>query len=159
MLHFTGSPIIKPVLSGIARSLHPGGRLLIQMGGKGNADQVSGVLEVLLRNPRWSQYLSGFSFAYGFFDTPEYRQWLTEAGFESVRVDLTPKDMTYSSREDFAAWLRTTWLPWMARLPEGERSGFVRAIIDEYLVRYPVGADGLIHIRMVRLEAEAKKPG
>ncbi len=128
------------------------------MGGKGNADQVFGVLDVLLGNPRWSQYFSGFSFAYGFFDTREYRQWLKEAGLEPVRVDLIPKDMAYPSREDFAAWLRTTWLPWMAQLPDSERSVFVTAIIDEYLLRYPVGADGAIHIRMVRLEAEAKKP-
>ena len=47
-----------------------------------------------------------------------YREWLIESGFEPVRVELIPKDMTYSSREDFAAWIRTTWLPWMARLPE-----------------------------------------
>ena len=148
----------KPVLAGIEQNLRPGGRLLIQMGGKGNADQVFEVLKVLLGNPRWSQFFEGFSFAYGFFGTAEYRQWLTDAGFEPVRVDLIPKDMTYSSREDFAAWLRTTWLPWMARLPDGERSGFINAFIDEYLVTYPVGADGMIHIRMVRLEAEAKKP-
>ena len=128
------------------------------MGGKGNADQVFEVLKVLLGNPRWSQFFEGFSFAYGFFGTAEYRQWLTDAGFEPVRVDLIPKDMTYLSREDFAAWLRTTWLPWMARLPDGERSGFINAFIDEYLVTYPVGADGMILIRMVRLEAEAKKP-
>ena len=147
----------KPVLAGIARSLLPGGRLLIQMGGKGNADKVFGVLEVLLESPRWSQYFNDFSFAYGFFDQPEYRQWLTETGFESVRVDLIPKEITYSSREDFAAWIRTTWLPWMARLPEGERTDFINALIDEYLVKYPAGIDRMIHIRMVRLEASAKK--
>jgi hypothetical protein len=82
---------------------------------------------------------------------------LTEAGFESIRVDLIPKDMTYPSREDFAARIRTTWLPWMVRLPEGERTSFINALTDEYLVMYPVGTDRLIHIRMVRLEAEAKK--
>jgi trans-aconitate methyltransferase len=65
--------------------------------------------------------------------------------------------MTYSSREDFAAWIRTTWLPWMARLPESQRSGFIEAVMDEYLSRYPADADGTIHISMVRLEAEAKK--
>ena len=147
----------KPVQTGIARSLRPGGRLLIQMGGKGNADQVFGVLEVLLENPRWSHYFHDFSFTYGFFKAADYRQKLTEAGFEPIRVDLIPKDMTYASREDFAAWIRTTWLPWMARLPESERTDFINTLTDEYLAMYPVETDGMIHIRMVRLETEARK--
>ena len=149
-------PDHKPVLTGITRSLCPGGRLLIQMGGKGNADQVFGVLEILLGSPRWNRYFYGFSFAYGFFDATDYRQRLTEAWFESVRVDLIPKDVTYSSREDFVAWIRTTWLPWMVQLPEGERTSFINALTNEYLVMYPVGTDRLIHVSMVRLEAEAK---
>ena len=147
----------KPVLAGIACSLRPNGRLLIQMGGKGNADQVFGVLEVLLGNRRWGQYFEGFSYTYGFFGTEEYQQWLVESGLEPIRVELIPKDMSYPTRDAFAAWIRTTWLPWMARLPEGEQSVFIEAVIDEYLARYPAGPEGEIHIPMVRLEAEAKK--
>ena len=37
----------RPVLSGIARSLRPRGRILIQMGGKGNAHNVFRALDVL----------------------------------------------------------------------------------------------------------------
>jgi trans-aconitate methyltransferase len=147
----------KPVLAGIKRSLRPGGKLLIRMGGKGNAEQVFGVLEGMLGKPRWSKYFNDFFFIYSFFDSADYRLLLTEAGFESIRVDLIPKDMTYPSREDFAAWIRTTWLPWMARLPEGERTGFINALTDEYLVMIPVGTDRLIHVHMVRLDAEATK--
>jgi trans-aconitate methyltransferase len=65
--------------------------------------------------------------------------------------------MTYASRQDFAAWIRTTWLPWLAHLPEHARPGFIEALVDEFLVKYPADADGIIHIRMVRLEAEAQK--
>lgn len=148
----------KPVLAGIAESLRPKGRMLIQMGGKGNADQVFEALNVLIKKQEWSQYFSGFSFTLGFFDDAEYRQWLAEAGFGQCRVELIPKDMTYSSRQDFAAWIRTTWLPWMARLPESDRSRFIGALIDEYLKKYPADDEGTIHIRMVRLEAEAEKP-
>ena len=146
-----------PVLTGIVRSLRPGGRLLVQMGGKGNADQVFRALNALLGNQRWSRYFEGFSFIYGFFDTEEYRQWLADAGLEPVRVELIPKDMVYSTREDFASWIRTTWLPWMAQLPEGEQSAVIEAFIDKYLAMYPADADGAIHIGMVRLEVEAKK--
>jgi trans-aconitate methyltransferase len=147
----------KPVLAGIEHCLRPGGRLFIQMGGKGNAEQVFGVLDALLKKPRWSQYFDDFFFLYGFYNAADYRQRLTEAGFQSVRADLLPRDMTFSSREDFAGWIRTTWLPWVTRLPENERMVFINALIDEFLKTYPVGSDRLIHIRMVRLEAEARK--
>ena len=147
----------KPVLAGIVCSLRPRGRVLIQMGGKGNADQIFCVLNVLLGNPRWGKYFEGFSYTYGFFGTEEYRQWLVDSGLEPVRVELIPKDMSYPTRDAFAAWIRTTWLPWMTRLPESEQSVFIEAVIDEYLARYPADAGGEIHISMVRLEAEAKK--
>ncbi|MGD0081189.1 MAG: methyltransferase domain-containing protein [Methanoregula sp.] len=148
----------KPVLAGIARGLRPEGKLLIQMGGKGNAEQALGVGDIIQKRPEWVQFFHGFAFHYGFFDRTEYRRWLIESGFEPLRVELIPKDMTYTSRQDFAAWIRTTWLPRMSRLPESRRSGYIEAVMDEYLKKYPADSDGMIHIRMVRLEAEAKKP-
>lgn len=150
-------PNHRPVLAGIAHCLRPGGRVVIQMGGKGNADQVFSVLDELLEKQRWRQYFRGFSFTYGFFGPAEYRRWLADAGLEPIRVELIPKDMVYPNREDFAGWIRTTWLPWMMRLPEGEKPVFVNALIDAYLTTYPADAKGAIHIGMVRLEAEAKK--
>lgn len=150
-------PDHKPVRAGIARSLRPGGRLLVQMGGKGNAAQVFDALTVVLKMPRWAGYYNGFSFTYGFFGPEEYRHWLADAGLEPIRVELIPKDMVYPDLEAFAGWIRTTWLPWMARLPVGEQQVFIRALSDEYLSMYPADIDGTIHIGMVRLEVEAKK--
>ncbi|MDP3565070.1 MAG: hypothetical protein Q8R70_11345 [Methanoregula sp.] len=99
-----------------------------------------------------------FPSPFGFFGPEEYRQWLAEAGLEPVRADLIPKDMVYPDREAFAGWIRTTWLPWMARLPKDEQPVFIQAIIDQYLSMYPADFDGTIHIGMVRLDAEAIKP-
>lgn len=148
----------RPVLAGISRSLRPGGRMLVQMGGKGNAAQAFAALESLLAEPDWDRYFRGFSFTFGFFGAEEYREWLIASGLEPVRVELIPKDMTYTSRQDFAAWIRTTWLPWLAHLPEHARPGFINALVDKYLGMYPADAGEIIHIRMVRLEAEARKP-
>jgi trans-aconitate methyltransferase len=147
----------KPVIEGIARSLRPGGRMLVQMGGKGNAEPVFGVVEGLMEKPRWKRYFDDFSFTYGFFGSDEYRQWLEEAGFEKVRVDLIPKDTKLASRQDFEGLIRTTWLPWMERLPDKERPVFLGELTDEYIRVYPVPADGMIHVPMVRLRAEAQK--
>jgi trans-aconitate 2-methyltransferase len=150
-------PDHKPVLAGIARSLRPEGKLLIQMGCKRNAEQILGVGDIVQERPEWAKYFRGFSFTFGFFDSAEYRAWLIESGFEPLRVELIRKDMTYTSRQDLAAWIRTTWLPRQERLPENKRSTYIEAVIDEYLKRSPADPDGTIHIRMVRLEAEAKK--
>jgi len=146
-----------PVLASIATSLRPKGRLLIQMGGKGNAEQILCAGNVVQERPEWAEYFRGFSFEYGFFDSTEYCRWLVESGFGPSRVELIPKDMTFPSRTDFAGWIRTTWLPRMERLPATRRSGYIEAVIDEYLKHYPPDPDGTIHVRMVRLEAEAKK--
>jgi trans-aconitate 2-methyltransferase len=146
-----------PVLAGIARSLCPGGKLLIQMGGKGNAEQILGIGDIVQHRPEWEMYFRDFSFRFGFFDSAEYRGWLTDAGFESLRIEMIPKDMTYPSRKELAAWIRTTWLPRQERLPEEKRSGYIEAVVDEYLRQYPADCDGTIHVRMVRLEAEARK--
>ena len=147
----------RPVLEGIERCLVIGGKVVLQMGGKGNADQVFDVLGVIMDNPRWRNYFDNFSFTYGFFESTEYRQLLVEVGLVPVRVELIHKDTTYQSREDFAGWIRTTWLPWLWRLHESEKQVFIEELIDEYLVTYPADPDGVIHIGMMRLEVEAKK--
>lgn len=146
-----------PVLAGIAKSLRPKGKMLIQMGGKGNAEQILAMSDLVLSKPAWENYFRGFSFTFGFFHKDEYRAWLIGSGFEQVRVEMIPKDMTCASRQELGNWIRTTWLPWLARLPKNKQAGFIDAIMDEYLMRYPADADGTIHIRMVRLEAEAQK--
>jgi len=146
-----------PVLEGIERCLVKGGRVVIQMGGKGNADKIFNVLGVVVDNSRWKNYFDNFSFTYGFFDTPEYRQLLVDVGLVPVRAELIPKDMTYPCREDFAGWIRTTWLQWLSRLPESEKQVFIEALNDEYLATSPADTDWVIHIGMMRLEVEAKK--
>jgi trans-aconitate methyltransferase len=146
-----------PVLAGIARALRQGGRMIVQMGGKGNAGQVFEVLDMLLTDHRWSGYFTNFSFRYGFFAPPEYSRWLGIAGLEPVRVELIPKDMVYPAREGFCGWLRTTWLPYLERVPEDHRDKFVEALVDQYLALYPPGSDGSVHVKMMRLEVEARK--
>ena len=145
------------VLTGIRNCLLPGGRMLIQMGGKGNAAAVLEIFEEIQYDPLWKPYFAGFSFSYGFFGAEEYRQWLGEADLHPVRVELIRKDMTYPARDEFAGWIRTTWLPYLQRIPENLRVSFINDIVDQYLTRYPADREGIIHIGMVRLEVEAVK--
>jgi trans-aconitate methyltransferase len=68
-----------------------------------------------------------------------------------------PKDATYPGSEGFAAWLRTTWLPYIQRLPVSAREEFIAAVTERYVAKHPPDAGDKVHVRMVRLEIEATK--
>ncbi len=147
----------QPVLDGIRRCLKPGGRVLLQMGGRGNAATVLAALELVLESPRWTDYFAGFSFPYAFYGPGEYRPWLESRGFSISRLELVPKEMAHRGGGDFVAWLRTTWLPYTERVPDGLREDFIRQIVAAHALVKPPYADGSIHFEMVRLEVDARK--
>ncbi len=147
----------QPVLRGIARSLKPCGKLLLQMGGKGNAAKVVEAMDEVRDRSRWCGYFEGFQFPYGFYGAGEYCQWLGEAGLTCGRVELIPKDLVHPSREAFAGWLRTTWLPYTQRVPQEDRQTFLTDVIETYLEANPPDTAGTVHVHMVRLEVESKK--
>jgi trans-aconitate 2-methyltransferase len=147
----------KPVIAGIQRSLTPEGRILLQMGGKGNAESIISILEELMSENEWRGFFSDFAFSYGFYDPEEYMVWINEAGLNPVRIELIPKVMSYDKRDGLAGWVRTTWLPYLERLPEERREGFITRLIDKYIEKYPPDNGGKINVNMMRLEVEATK--
>ncbi|HMD89030.1 MAG TPA: methyltransferase domain-containing protein [Anaerolineaceae bacterium] len=147
----------RPVVNGMSRSLKSGGRILLQMGGKGNAAEIVAVLDKMIQSPGWSEYFADFRFPYGFFSQSEYEVWLRQAGLKPGRVELVPKDMVHPGRAGLLGWLRTTWLPYTQRVPESKREGFLDELADTYLIDHPLDEQGQVHVRMVRLEVEAVK--
>lgn len=55
-----------PVLRGIEQSLRSGGRILLQMGGKGNAAAVIRTVDGLIKRDKWRRCFTDFTFPYGF---------------------------------------------------------------------------------------------
>jgi trans-aconitate methyltransferase len=145
------------ILRGAASVLRPGGRLVVSCGGKGNAHEVFLALRPEMRLKRWREFFRKMAAPYFFHSPEEYRKWLPRFGFKTRSVKLTPKDATYSGREGFATWLRTTWLPYTQRVPENVREEFIAAVAERYLARHPLDAKGLVHVRMVRLEIDARR--
>lgn len=143
------------ILRGAASVLRPGGRLVVSCGGKGNAHDVFLALRPEMRLKRWREFFRNLEAPYFFHSPEEYKKWLPRFGFKTHSVKLTPKDATYEGREGFAAWLRTTWLPYTQRVPKNLREEFIGAIAERYLVKHPIDAKGLIHVRMMRLEIDA----
>lgn len=146
-----------PVLRGIRQSLKPGGRMLVQMGGEGNAAKIIEVVEALINIPKWSGYFGNFEFPYGFHNPENYRKWLTALDFTVNRVELVPKDMVQENKQGLASWIRTTWLPYTHAVPEHHREEFIDELAERYIQQNPVRNDGMIHVAMVRLEVDAYK--
>jgi trans-aconitate 2-methyltransferase len=142
-------------LRGAAAVLKPGGRLQVSCGGKGNAQDVYLALRPELRRKRWAPYFRRMPKPYFFYAPEDYQKWLPNSGFIARHIGLAPKDAVYDGPDKFAAWFRTTWLPYTQRVPEKQREEFIAAVTDRYLAKHPLDAKEKVHVRMVRLEIDA----
>ena len=73
------------------------------------------------------------------------------------RVQQVEKDMIHEGEDELAGWIRTTWLPYTSRTPENKREEFIKMIVKRYVEKFPPDKKGMIHLSMIRLEAEAIK--
>ena len=147
----------RPALRGIFISLKRGGKVLLQMGGRGNAGEVMAAFKRIIMREDWKRCFDGFNFSYGFYGPDEYRIWLHETGLDTKRVELIPKDAAYQGRSGFESWIRTTWLPYTQQVPEEKREVFISQLADDYLRLHPADENGMVHVNMIRLEIEALK--
>jgi len=145
------------ILRGAAAVLKTGGRLVVSCGGKGNAHEVFLALRPEMRLKRWRVFFRRMPMPYFFYAPAEYQKWLPKFGFQINRLELAPKDATYAGAEGFATWLRTTWIPFVQRVPEDLREEFIAAVTVRYLAKHPPDQSGQVHVRMVRLEIDAVK--
>jgi trans-aconitate methyltransferase len=147
----------RPVLSGLYRSLKPGGKLLLRMGGQGDVAEIRTTMDKVTMSAQWSEYFQGFEFPYTFPAVDEYRVMLKAKGFTIKRLELIATDMAHEGRAGLAGWIRTTWLPYTQRIPENLRESFIETVCSDYLDQVPLSADGKAHVAMVLLEVEANK--
>jgi len=145
------------LLQGIKKSLKYGGKVITQMGGKGNASGILKVLDTMMADERWSDFFTGFPAPYTFYNDREYSMLLTSAGLKVKRTDLIPKQMIHIGREGLAGWIRTTWLPYIRRVPENLKTHFIDEIVDAYLTIKDLSASDIVPVEMVRLEFEAER--
>ncbi len=144
------------MLRGVRSCLRPGGRLLFQMGGRGNIVEALAVVDGVIARSRWRGFFDGFIPPYHFHSPEEYEEWLPRAGFCVARAELIPKGMRHVDHQAFLGWLRTTWFPYTDRLPAELRDVFLGDVASAYAAAHPPDAEGVIRVRMVRLEVEAR---
>ncbi|ACV62847.1 Methyltransferase type 11 [Desulfofarcimen acetoxidans DSM 771] len=153
-LHWTTEHL--KVLQGIKKCLRPFGKVLLQMGGRGNTEAMLTVVSTIMGKSKWSEYFTNFSFKYGFYGPEEYLAWLEMAGLNAIRVELIPKDMVHGGEEGLAAWFRTTWLPYIQAVPQHLQEEFIYEAVKTYIGKYPLDTQGRAHVQMMRLEVEAQ---
>lgn len=144
----------KKVLRSVRSCLKDNGRILFQMGGRGNAAEVFNAIELIIKKPRWADYFENFKMPYYFYGPDDYKIWLSENEFNPVRVELIPKDMQHN-QDGLLGWLRTTWFPYTDCLPAELRDDFLGDVIKAYTDVHPVDASGNTHVKMMRLEVVA----
>ena len=145
------------VLQNCHQSLRQGGKVLLQMGGKGNAKTLISVVTEVTSKPEWQDYFSDFEFPYHFYAVEDYQSWLNETGFQATRIELIDKDMQHQGKEGLKGWFRTTWMPYTFQLPVQLRESFINDVVENYLERFPIDECGYTHVAMKRLEVEAIK--
>jgi len=145
-------------LGRIEKALKRGGRVLFQMGGKGNAAGMISVLENLLTSKRWQPYFLDFDFPYGFHEERDYERWLDRVGLVADSIRRVPKEMKHDGREGLVGWFRTTWLPYIAKVPTGMQKEFILEVVNRYLKKHPLDQEGKSCVRMIRLQVAAHKP-
>jgi trans-aconitate methyltransferase len=144
-----------PVLEGAARSLRPGGRILFQMGGRGNGAGIFDVAREMIAAAEWRGFFTGFQFPWGFYGPEEYAPWCAAARLRVRRIELLPRIMLQKGAEGLAGWIRTTWMPYTERVPAERREAFVREASERYIRAHPPDAQGTVAVEMVRLEVDA----
>jgi len=145
------------ILRGASSVLNPGGRLIVSCGGKGNAQDVFVALRPEMRLKRWREFFRKMPTPYFFYSPADYEKWLPKFGFKINSLKLAPKEADYPGEDGFATWLRTTWIPYVQRVPENLREEFIAAVTQRYLAKHPSDTENKIHVKMVRLEIDAVK--
>jgi trans-aconitate 2-methyltransferase len=149
----------RPVLAGIAGSLRPGGRCALQMGGQGNGADMIRAFDDCRAQARWRKVAPELECPYGFYSPEEYREWIAEAGLTADEVALVGKDMVHATHEAFVGWLRTSWMPYFADIPEADVDEFLTDVSARFLQIHPLDDLGWVHVPMVRLLVLAHKRG
>jgi trans-aconitate methyltransferase len=115
------------VVKCVAAALRPGGRFVLEMGGKGNVDRIRHAIETAVtesgRQPKcpWFYPSAG-----------EYATLLEKHGFE-VRMAQTFERWTKLEHPErgLREWLEMFTGPYFEGIPTAERSGMIRTIEDQ----------------------------
>jgi trans-aconitate 2-methyltransferase len=136
------------------RATKHGGRLRAQCGGAGNNRDVLAAVASVRTDRRFDRHLGEFTDSKKYRTPEEARTALERAGWRDVRASLFEAPVPFDDPDAAALYVKTILLrDHVARLPEGLRDAYCRAVVDETISRHgsPYVAD------YVRLDLWASK--
>ena len=147
-LHWIQPP--EAVISGVWRSLRPGGRFVGEFGGRGNVATIIGAIEASLRK-RGLDVTSPW-----FFPTPaEYAAKLENAGFTVHAIELFDRPTPLPG--DVGGWLEIFAQHYLSAVADPEREGLLSEVVAD-LRDSNTDKDGSWFADYVRLRFNAEKP-
>ncbi len=123
-----------PVVQGLYKSLKPRGKILLQMGGKGNASYILSVLEEIKAAPEWQQYFENFDFPYGFLGIEEYEKMLSQSNFKIDRIELIPKNWSTQENWGWRAGFERHGYPIQRGFPKKKKNNLLKKSLQAILV-------------------------
>jgi trans-aconitate 2-methyltransferase len=116
----------------LARALRPSGRLVAQMGGKGNLHRLLSRAESIMREPAYAPYFGDEVWPWQFPDEVETRQRLEAAGFSSVETELFEEPTTFRDAGAFRDFTRTVnFRLHLLRIPDARlQEAFLDRIVE-----------------------------
>ena len=116
----------------LARALRPAGRLLAQMGGKGNLKRLLSRADAIMHEAAYKGYFQDEVWPWQFPDEAVTRQRLQAAGFSAVQVELFPEPTTFRDADAFRQFTRTVnFRLHLQRIPDASlREAFLDRIVQ-----------------------------
>jgi trans-aconitate methyltransferase len=139
------------VLDRIWHHLKPGGRLVLEMGGKGNVADITGALSKAMEE-------KGYEFKpFWYFPSPgEYTSLLEEYGFRVNQLNYFDRETELADPENgIVEWLQMFGAHYLEAIPEADRLPVLKTAQES--LRATNFRDGKWYTKYVRLRVKAEK--
>ncbi len=115
--------------------LKPGGKLLIQCGGKGNLDTIPNALEKVRMTKRFDHYFKNWKIPWNFASSADTIKILNEIGFKDIQANLEEKKTKFGNFQEYILFMKTVVMkPYLSYLPTTENNNQIKNLfIDEFL--------------------------
>jgi trans-aconitate 2-methyltransferase len=115
--------------------LKPGGKLLIQCGGKGNLDTIPNALEKVRKTQRFDHYFKNWKIPWNFASSADTIKILNEIGFKDIQANLVEKKTKFGNFQEYILFMKTVVMkPYLSYLPTTENNNQIKNLfIDEFL--------------------------
>lgn len=143
-------------LKGIEKALMPGGRAFLYFALDHGRNRFDRSMYCAIQSPQWRDYFHDFASPFTIARPHKFLKDVEEANMLLKKMEMITYDEVYESREAFMKWMRG-WLPHLERLPSDKHQAFLEDVVDFYLEKCPVDANGHIHYIDYFIEVEVLK--